>query len=631
MSWRKVGAYYTERIDEVLQFYKMKHIDIKEKVQCCGCNACGDICAQKAIAFKTDIEGFWYPEVDEAKCTDCGLCEKVCPIIHIDELKKNDLPQSVCYAAENKNLEVIFDSTSGGLFSALADRMYRDKGYVGGAIFNEDFSVREYISNDKEDLPKLRSSKYLQSNAEGFYREIKSLLAKGEKVLVCGTPCQMSALRAYLRKDYENIIIVDFICRGVNSPKVNRKYLDSFEERYGSKVVYSKAKSKEYGWRNLTHKVILANGEVHYETKDNNNFTKGYLHTNAYCRPSCYDCKFKGFPRIADITIGDFWGVEKVAPSMEKNLGTSVVMLNSKKGLAFFELIRSRINSIEVPFESIIAGNPALTQSIAAPLVDRNRFFEDVDRMTFVQLAEKYIVNSRPNGSSMQHKIGSLFKQIKQVGKLIRLICKTTQGSPRALYQFIRYNSIREILSQNVIIPAPYVAFEVCKGGKIVKRGISVLGFKKVKSSKLETRIYIGRNAVLEFWGRNIVSYGSCIEVHDNAKLIFKENSTCNTSCTFVCQEYMELGEDAKLGRNVVIRDNNGSHYMNRDGYKNSRPVIVGDKAWLTESCTLLPGAKIGQGAIIGAQAVVYSHIKPFSLAMGNPARVVDEDILWKC
>ena len=164
----------------------------------------------------------------------------------------------------------------------------------------------------------------------------------------------------------------------------------------------------------------------------------------------------------------------------------------------------------------------------------------------------------------------------------------------------------------------------------MLKHGITILGWKKIQNSKLETRIYIGRNATLEFQGGNSIGYGACIEVHDNARIVFKANSKANTSCTLVSQEFIEIGEGAMLGRHITIRDNNGNHYINRDGYRNSRPVYVGDKAWLTEACTLLPGAKIGQGAIIGAHAVVSSHIKPFSMAIGNPAQVVDEDVLWK-
>lgn len=177
-------------------------INIKNKKDCCGCNACGDVCKQGAITFKTDIEGFWYPEVDAAKCTDCGLCEKVCPIINVAELKKNDFEKPAkVLAVINRDMQVRWDSTSGGAFSALADAMYEQGGFVGGALYNEDFSVSNYISNNPDDLVRLRSSKYLQSNAEGLYKQIQLLLKKGEKVLVCGTPCQMTALRAYLGKD----------------------------------------------------------------------------------------------------------------------------------------------------------------------------------------------------------------------------------------------------------------------------------------------------------------------------------------------------------------------------------------------------------------------------------------------
>ena len=596
-------------------------INIQNKVDCCGCNACGDICAHKAITFKTDNEGFWYPEVDRDKCTDCHLCEKVCPILNIKELKKNDLQESICYAAEHKNLEVVFDSTSGGLFSALADIMYKSGGYVGGAIFNEDFSVRQYISNEKSDLPKLRSSKYLQSNLEGFYAKVKDLVKNGEKVLVCGSPCQMAALRAFLRKDYDNLIIADYICRGINSPKVWRKYLESFEERYGSKVIYSKAKSKEYGWRNLTQKVILENGKAYYETKDQSNFTKGYLQTGVYCRPSCYDCKFKGYPRIADITLADFWGIENVDKSLEKNLGTSLVMINSKKGKAYFEQVKKRINYVNVPFNSIEAGNRSLNLSVDPPKVSREEFFEDLDKMTFLQIAEKYI--------SPNKKVGKE-SQIRKMLRHLLLIMRITQLNFVAIYQFFKYNTIKELLRGDVLIPTPYCTIEIEKGAKVIKNGISVLGQKKFRKSKLETRLLVNKGATLQFYGPTIIGYGSDIEVFPNATLSFGGGGATNIGATIICGERIEIGKNTMLGRHITIRDNNGSHYMNRQGYKNTRPVIIGDKVWLTEQCTVMPGVKIGDGAIIGALSLVIRNVPAYSLASGHPAEVIDEDILWK-
>ena len=595
-------------------------IQIIDKVQCCGCNACGDICPKDAITFKTDMEGFWYPEVNKDKCIDCGLCEKVCPIINVKDLKKNDLPESICYAAEHKNLEVVFDSTSGGLFSALADIMYRNKGYVGGAIFNEDFSVRQYISNDKADLQKLRSSKYLQSNFEGFFKQIRDLVRAGENVLVCGSPCQMAALRAFLRKDYENLIIADYICRGINSPKVWRKYLDSFEERYGHKVVYCKAKSKEYGWRNLTQKVILDNGKAYYETKDQSNFTKGYLHTGVYCRPSCYDCKFKGYPRISDITLADFWGIENIDKSMEKNLGTSLVMINSQKGEAYFEKVKQKINYIQVPFKSIEAGNRSLNLSVAPPKVDRKQFFEDLDKMSFIQIADKYIKESSPN----------LKKKIKNLLKGVHTCIKVAQYSPAVLFKSFCINSINDIIQCKAILPTPYCCIQIEKGANIIKKGSLLLGWKKFPKSKLETRLLVNKGGTLEILGNTTIGYGSDIEIFSGGKLTFKGGGSTNINATIICANKIEIGKDVMLGRNVTIRDNNGNHFINRAGYKNSRPAIIGDKAWLCEGCTIMPGVKIGDGAIIGAHAFVTHNVPAHAVVSGNPATIVDENVLWK-
>lgn len=596
-------------------------INIQNKVDCCGCNACGDACAQGAITFKTDKEGFWYPEVDRQKCTDCHLCEKVCPIINVKELKKNDFPQSICYAAEHKNLEVVFDSTSGGLFSALADIMYKCGGYVGGAVFNDDFSVRQYISNDKKDLPRLRSSKYLQSHLDGFYKQVRDLLRAGEKVLVCGSPCQMAAMRAFLRKDYDNLLIADYICRGTNSPKVWRKYLDTYEERYGSPVAYAKSKSKEYGWRNLTQKVILANGKAYYETKDQNNFTKGYLKTNVYCRPSCYDCKFKGFPRIADITLADFWGIEKIDKNFEKNLGTSLVMINSKKGEVYFEEVKKRINYLEMPFEKSIAGNRALTHPLPPSKVDRSAFFDDLDKMSFTKLAEKYFKTPVP---SFRQKIVNKIRQFYNIYHKVGL-------RPMSWIRLLRYNGLKDIYRGNVMVVCSHCIINIAKSATIEKHGISVIGQKvKFKNSKLETRLCVDSNAKLYLGDGTVIGYGSDVEVFKNASLTFGGKGGSNIGMTVVCGERIDIGQHTMIGRNVTIRDNNGGHYINRVGYRNSRPVIIGEKAWLCEQSTIMPGVKIGDGAIVGACAYVTANVPANSLVSGNPAQIVDKDILWK-
>lgn len=596
-------------------------IQIENKSLCCGCNACGDVCVSQAIRFKIDKEGFWYPQVDKTKCTNCALCVRVCPILNTDSLKKNDFEEPVCFAAEHKNIEIVFDSTSGGLFSALADRMYKKGGYVGGAIFESDFSIKHFISDNKKDLPALRSSKYAQSDLSGFFKKVKRLVKNDEDVLVCGCPCQMAALRAYLKNDYPNLIIADFICRGINSPKAMKKYLDTFEERYGSPVVYSKAKSKEYGWRSLTHKVVLANGKTYYETKDNNLFTKGYLSTGVFCRPSCYECRFKGFPRISDITLADYWGIEKVKNSLDKDLGTSLVMINSKKGLDYFETIKPHINYIQTSFQSTLLGNLALIKPLDAPKVSRLDFFEDLDRMTFTEIAQKYIVD-KSSGSKKQ----LIKRYLKELIKIVR----ETRLHARPLYQLVKYNGLKKLFSHRYLLPSTHCVIDVKRGAKLDVRGISCIGSKKIKRSKVETRLLIEKGASLIIGDNTGFMAGSTIEVFSGGILKMGDNGGSNVNCTIVCAEKIEIGNHVRIGRNVTIRDNNGNHYLNRQGYKNSRPVIIEDKVWLCEGCTIMAGVKIGQGAIVGANAFVTSHVPPYTLVAGNPARVLDKDILWK-
>ena len=599
-------------------------ININDKTECCGCNACGDICPTQAISFPIDNEGFWYPKVELNKCINCGLCEKTCPIINIDSLKHNDFPKPECYAAENKNLEVVFDSTSGGLFSAFADRMYRETGFVGGAVFSDDYrSVKQFISADKNDLPKLRSSKYLQSDLTGFYKQVSEFLKAGENVLVCGCPCQMAALRAYLKKPYDNLIILDFICLGINSPLIWQKYLDTFQDRYGSRVVYAKPKSKEYGWRNLTQKFILADGQVKYETRRESLYTQGFIGTHAYIRPSCYECVFRGFPRIADITLADFWGIEKYNKLLEKDLGISLVMVNSKKGRIWFEKISGRINYIQMPFEATLEGNPALIRSASLPNIDRDKFFTDVKELKFSEVAEKYHFFPEPSiKQRLKHTIKSALKASKRLYSGVLHL----NSSIRTL----RHNSLSAILSNKYISFAPYSYCEISKDANINIKGYFRIGHGRFKKNHTETKILVDKGAKLTVENDFVVGYGSDIEVFPGAELIIKGKGGSNVNMTIICGDRIEIGEDVMIGRGVTIRDNNGNHYINRSGYKNSRPVIIGDKVWLCEGCTIMPGVKIGAGAIIGAHAFVTSNVPANALISGNPAVIVDEDVLWK-
>ena len=608
-------------------------LNLKRREDCCGCNACGDICPRGAISYPRDEEGIWYPQIDRERCIDCGLCEKVCPIIHIDDLKHNDKPQADCYAVEHKNLETVFDSTSGGAFSALADIMYRRGGYVGGAVFDEHMLVRQFISNNKDDLPRLRSSKYLQSNAEGFYREVKKLLDDGQEVLVCGTPCQMAALRAFLGKDYPKLIIADFICLGMNSPKVWQKYLQSYEERYGSPVVWAKAKSKEYGWRNLTQKVKLADGREFFETKDTSAFTQGYIGTHLYCRSSCYECQFKGMPRMADITLADYWGIEKYNHDMEKNLGTSLVMVNSEKGAQYFEQVKQRINFIPMPYETIFAGNRALTRSITRTNNDRAGFFHDLDVMPFQEVIKKY---SRPSQLTWKQRLRRLIKPTYNEARYVWHILRFTRMHPRALYQTVRYSGLGNLLHHRGIICGTHCTLEIARSARLEFENLLFLGAKgRFPTSDLETRLLVAEGGVLTIHGETSIGYGSDIEVHEGGHLIFHGRkylpiSGTNIAATIICAQKIEVMPDVEMGRNVLIRDNNGAHYMNRRSYRNSRDVLIGEKAWLCESCTILPGVKVGKGAIVGAKSVVVRSVPDHAMVFGTPAEIVDEDVLWK-
>lgn len=604
-------------------------INLQRKEECCGCNACGDICPKSAITFCLDNEGCWYPNIDLEKCIKCGLCDKVCPILHKYNLLDKNSSTPECYAAEHKSIEVIFSSTTGGMFSALADVMYNQKGYVGGAVHNEDFSVSHFISNDKADLQKLRRSKDLQSNAEGFYLKVREILEEGHSVLVCGVPCQIAALKNFLSKEYENLITVDLICAGVNSPKVWKKYLSYIEDMNNSKIVWTENKSKEYGWTNLTQKFVFENGEEYFDTRKTSFFTQGFIDSHLYCRPSCYECKYKGFPRVADITIGDFWGIRKYSKKYNSDMGTSVVLINSEKGKTYFEKIKKRINSEKTPLEWALAGNPALLKSISKISNQREEFFADLDQMPFDKVVKKYSVMEKST-------IKGRLMRLKHELKYYKLIVTTTQLSPVSLFQTVRYSGFKNLINHKGLICGKNCHLNIAKSSNLQFEGLLVLGRKdKFRNSKLESRLFIGENATLKILGRFDIDADCEIVVFNDAELTIHGSkhgySDANAGLRIICGQRIEIMSDVGIGRSVLIRDTNGNHFMNTSGYRTSRPVVIGEKVWLCESCTIMPGVKLGRGAIVGTNSTVIKSVPSHALVSGFPASVVQENVLWKC
>ena len=596
-------------------------IEILEKKDCCGCNACGDGCPVHAISFTTDNEGFLYPTIDKEKCIDCGRCLKICPQINIKGIKKKsafDIPK--CFVAVHKNLAIRFDSTSGGAFSAFANHIYRQGGYVGGAIWNDDYSIRQFISDKKGDLARLRSSKYAQSDAQGFYKAVQEAVNSGKPVLVCGTPCQMAALRSFLGKEYENLFIMDFICRGNNSPLVFRKYLDWQEEKAKGKVIYVKPKNKELGWRKLTTKLVFNNGTIVYDTCDTSMFTKGYLQTNAYCRPSCYECSYKGIPRISDITVADCWGLDgKLPAELDNDLGTSLVLINNDKGMLLWSDINSCMNYMEREWKEVIKGNPMLMTSLPHEECDRNAFFKVLEMEGFGGVIKLFIdpqLKTQNQKDGIKCRCLNKVKHIFRKGKAFLRFVNKYKFRPWAIFSLIHANGWHNVLRMKInLITHPGVQVDV--EGELVLNSRLELGKGFFAKPIMKTALAVRRGGRLVTNGSpSFFSYGADIEVFTGGCLEIGSDCGFNIGTTIVCGHHIKIGNAVKGGRHVTIRDNNGGHWMNH--------------VWLCEGCTIMPGVKIGAGAVIGAKAVVFNNVPANTMVIGNPAQVVCEQVEWK-
>ncbi|MCL2327839.1 MAG: Coenzyme F420 hydrogenase/dehydrogenase, beta subunit C-terminal domain [Bacteroidetes bacterium] len=375
-------------------------IEIKDKSQCSGCSACYAVCPKKCIDMKADNEGYLYPQVNTVVCNNCNLCEKICPISKPIEIRDFE---TLAFAAQIKDKKIRLESASGGLFTAIAYSVLEKHGVVFGACYDENFMVEHNYASTKEELSKFRSSKYVQSDMKDIFSKAKQFLDENKLVLFAGTPCQMNGFRSFLRKKYDNLILLDFVCRGTPSPKILKKYLQHNEFLAKSKLNYVSFRDKRYGYAGSTMALGFENGKKLYSGRDLQ-FFKHTFFEDLNSRPSCFKCHFKTIKREADITLFDCWHVNEFDKSMDDDKGTTMVLLHSEKGNSVFEEIKATLKYCPANVEKAIKLDGIMVENSTIPNTHREDFFNDIDKLEVPQLIEKYFP------LSMKKRLVFLFK-----------------------------------------------------------------------------------------------------------------------------------------------------------------------------------------------------------------------------
>jgi coenzyme F420-reducing hydrogenase beta subunit len=336
----------------------------------------------------TDVCGFKYPEVNYEKCIKCEQCIKVCPSINSIDLSEQ-IKNPKVYAAWSNNNETRLSSTSGGIFTELSKKIIENNGVVVGARYSDNHFVKHEMVKKSHELHILKQSKYVQSDIGSIFKHIREEL-NNKVVSFTGTPCQVAGLKNFIGNQNDNLITFDFVCRGVNSPKAYRKYLDMLEAKYGSKIKKIEFKNKTYGWNRFSTKVDFENGKIYLKDRYSDVYMRGYIEENLYMRPCCFECKYKTFPRVSDITLADFWGVAAVDAHLDDNRGTSLIMINSIKGEKIFSQIQLEIYSKEVQLENALSGNNAIFKS-ANKNLNSKEFLSMLDNASFLECFRKYV------------------------------------------------------------------------------------------------------------------------------------------------------------------------------------------------------------------------------------------------
>lgn len=357
-----------------------------KKEECCGCNACFVSCSKSAINMVADNEGFNYPFIDADSCISCNNCVLSCSF-RTDQNDNQKIEigkkEPAVYAVKHIDDSIRMKSRSGGVFTALSDYFLEADGIVYGCILDEELKVIHARADNKDERDKMRCSKYVQSDLGNSFKKIKEDLDNKKPVIFSGTSCQVSGLNQYLRAGYENLLCVDIVCHGVPSPKLWQDYVKWQEKKNKGKIVRAEFRNKkDFGWKEHKETLHFDNGR-----KIDSNVYASLFYNLSFLRPSCYHCPYKSIYHPSDITIADYWGIEKILPEFDDNLGVSLVLVNTTKGTETFEKIKN----------SIIYRKTRIEDSMQKPLespydapINRNEVWSDYNRLKFEKFIKKY-------------------------------------------------------------------------------------------------------------------------------------------------------------------------------------------------------------------------------------------------
>lgn len=573
------------------------HISEDNKHLCVGCSACKNACSAAAIQMIEDEEGFLYPLVDVESCSNCGLCQKVCPMLgkSCNEQKGRAF---LCTTSRSKYYK---KSATIGLCTMLSEKIIQRGGIVFGCWLNESDWKAYHISVDSlADLEKIRNSKYIQSDTGNSFSEVKQFLKEGKQVLYIGTPCQIAGLKLYLRKNYDNLYTIDIICHGVYSHKLLKEEIAYWDSKLGGKISNFKFRSKRiYAW-NRGGVINFDNQKcgLKFHIECHGSYSPTYYcyayndRNNSYnLRTSCYKCKFRERTRYGDLTIGDSWEIASYYTKqfnfpIEKN-GLSLVVVNTKKGQDIYDNIQEIVESLEIPIESAFV-QPALLPTNREIPYERKLIYDTIGKGNYENVIKDiFNVDFFANYKKELYH----FKKMR-----VKKIIKT-------MLLWNIFKNIKKFLKDfRVGFQWWYINSLLCNfpSIRLRNRRLRKLGLNMSKNVRLYAGFHIRnpKGIILE----DGVSVGPKVLLDGRNGLTIKKNAV--------------IGYEAIIW--TMNHDYNDVHFAVNGG-----PVEIGENAWICSRSIILPNVKIGKGAVVASNAVVTKDVPPYAIVGGVPAKII--------